>query len=157
MGNKVNNKYYVRIYDVKLLNTIEQLKGTKYFSSTNEMLNKALDYGLAYLMKCITGMHTKKTQSDGDEILKDLDYIKRKVCSFSIKQDEAYVDGKLIETLAAMIYNIMVISESNIVDSVDSAVLEELPDKLKRWRDSAYKMLNEQRRRESNKILENKE
>lgn len=152
--DKINNKYYVRIYDMTLVENIAKLKKSGIFSSTNDVLNKALKYGLAYLMRyCEPHLHLRLPSSE-DKIQDELGVIKRKLCSIAIKQDEAFVDGKVVETLAAMTYNVLLLTESDLIKSIDMTVLEEIPDNLKIWRDKAYQILNEQRKREKTLKIE---
>ena len=142
-----SNKVNIRVYNIAILDEIDRLECGNFFKSKNELLCKALELGLSELSEKLLNKNTKKSTSESSNI-QATEQILQKVNAISLKLDEILIDGKVTSILSTIVYNILAIQNSTIVDT-EQSMLEILPQNLKQFKEKALKTLNMQRNKRS--------
>lgn len=122
---RLKSQITIRIEKVDTLNMLETLAKQGTFRSKNDVLNRALEYGLPILNAAIYG-NGKKTQEENVEVARDLAAIKNILVQQTIGLN-------VIETLLAFLYNVETAKAEGIEitkEFIDSGVLETLPDNI---------------------------
>lgn len=147
MQKNCSNKVNIRVYNIAILDEIDRLECGNFFKSKNELLCKALELGLSELSEKLLNKNTKISTSESSNI-QATEQILQKVNAISLKLDEILIDGKVTSILSTIVYNILAIQNSTIVDS-EQSMLEILPQNLKQFKEKALKTLNMQRNKRS--------
>ena len=143
MQKNCSNKVNIRVYNIAILDEIEKLECGNFFKSKNELLCKALELGLSELSENLLNKNTKISTSESSNS-QATEQILQKVNAISLKLDEILIDGKVTSILSTIVYNILAIQNSTIVDT-EKSMLEILPQNLKQFKEKALKTLNMQR------------
>ena len=143
MQKNCSNKVNIRVYNIAILDKIEKLECGNFFKSKNELLCKALELGLSELSEKLLNKNTKISTSESSNS-QATEQILQKVNAISLKLDEILIDGKVTSILSTIVYNILAIQNSTIVDT-EQSMLEILPQNLKQFKEKALKTLNMQR------------
>lgn len=143
MQKNCSNKVNIRVYNVGIFEDIERLEKGNFFKSKNELLCKALELGLSELSEKLLNKNTKISTSESSNI-QATEQILQKVNAISLKLDEILIDGKVTSILSTIVYNLLAIQNSSIIDS-EQSMLEILPQNLKQFKEKALKTLNMQR------------
>lgn len=123
---KIKNQITIRIEKIDTVKMIDALAAQGAFRSKNEILNRALEYGLPLVNATIFGK-SKITQGENSrELARELAGIKNQIVQQSITVN-------VIETLLAFLYNVETAKAEGIEitkEFIESGVLETLPENI---------------------------
>lgn len=122
---KLKNVITLRIENIDTLNMLEKMYEKGVFRSKNEILNRALAYGLPILEAAIFGKG-KKTQEESGEIARELAGLKNLLVQQSININ-------VLENLLAFLYNVETAKAEGIeitTEFIESGCLETLPENI---------------------------
>ncbi|MCM1441353.1 MAG: hypothetical protein NC131_19435 [Roseburia sp.] len=129
---KHKNSFHLRIYDVELLKSLNELLATEKYESMNELLNCALGVGVEKIYlefgkrKLFTQARAIPEMPDG----KKLDKIENKLERQRIMQEDMFILLNSIEALVASVFNVQraqVTGESVSAELIDSGYMAKLP------------------------------
>lgn len=129
---KYKNSFHVRIYDVELLKSLNELLDTGKYESMNELMNCALGVGVE---KIYLEFGKRKLFTQAREIPevpegKKLDKIDTKLEKQRIMQEDMFILMNSIEALVASIFNVQraeINGETVNAELIDSGYLAKLP------------------------------
>jgi hypothetical protein len=142
--DKKNNSFRIRVYDDDLLTSIYELAELKEFASMNELICTALSFGIEkmYIERGKRKAFTAKdVQESGDVKLNEL--IKRSKAQ-TTTLDDVFVMLNVVEMLMSTLYNAKLLDlkgESVSSEMIESGYLSELPENIRRVKDSLVKRL----------------
>lgn len=122
---KLKSQITIRIENIDTLKMLEALSAHGAFHSKNEILNRALEYGLPLVNATIYGKG-RKTQEESAEVAREIAAIKNILVQQTIGLN-------VLETLLAFLYNVETAKAEGIEitkEFIDSGVLETLPDNI---------------------------
>lgn len=143
MEEKNKNYYHVRIYDLEVVKSIEELMKTGNFSTANELLGKAIAIGIEKIYleygkhKRLSSPIELPEQSNGQR-MDDLDHKMKQV---RLLQEDTFVLLNSVEGLVASVYNILsanIKGEAISAELLDSGYLAQLPEPYK---DTKHKLV----------------
>lgn len=131
-GKKHKNSFHVRIYDVELLKSLNELLATEKYDSMNELLNCALGIGVEkiYLEFGKRKLFTRTREIPEIPEGKKLDKIDLKLEKQRIMQEDMFILMNSIEALVASIFNVLraeINDETVSAELIDSGYFAKLP------------------------------
>lgn len=132
-SKKYTNSFHLRIYDMELLKSLNELLDTKKYESMNELLNSALAIGMEKIYlefgkrKIFAFPNEFPEMSDEGRI----DRVEHQLEKVKILTEDMYILMNSIEALTASIFNVQRASlkgEPLNEELLDSGYLAELPD-----------------------------
>lgn len=143
--DKKNNSFRIRVYDDELLTSIYELARLKEFDSMNELICTALGIGIE---KMYVERGKRKTFQNNDIVEKSSDTKLNELikCSNANTKtlDDVFVMLNVVEMLMSTLYNVKLSDlkgESVSSEMVESGYLSELPENIRRVKDSLVKRL----------------
>lgn len=131
MEGKIKNSFHIRVYDLEIAKSIEELMKTGDFDTANELLGKAVAIGIEKIY-LEYGKHKRLTKLESPEIPegKRLDKIEVKLEKQRIMQEDMFILMNSIEAIVASILNVQraeVNGEAVSGELIDSGYLSKLP------------------------------
>lgn len=123
---KMKNTTTLRIDNVDTVKMLDELAKQGAFKSKNEVINRALEYGLPILHGVIFGKSKKTQEINVEEVAKEIVAMKTMLVNHTINLN-------VIEYLLSFLYNVEVARADGIEitrDFIESGCLEQLPDNL---------------------------
>lgn len=129
---KYKNSFHLRVYNVELLKSLNELLETEKYESMNELLNCALGIGVEkiYLEFGKRKLFTKTMEIPEMPDGKKLDKIDYKIEKLRLLQEDMFILMNSIEALTASIFNVQraeVNGEAVSGELIDSGVMAKLP------------------------------
>lgn len=124
----------IRIYDEQMLDYIDELISAGFFTSKNEIINRAVEYGLPLVYRELFGKkiavgsksETATKADDDEQLRKDMREIR-------LTLDDLFVVTNIIEYMTTTSYNLKLADINGITvadDDVRSGIYSQLPRQL---------------------------
>lgn len=124
----------IRIYDEQMLDYIDELLGAGYFASKNEIVNRAVEYGLPLIYSELFGKKIAGGGPSGNILNTDSgEQIKKDLREMRLTLDELFVIMNIIEYITTTSYNLQRAELNGIDiadDDVQSGIYSQLPQNL---------------------------
>ena len=158
--NTRKNEFKVRIYDDDVLTSIDELLGTKDFSSTNDLLNQAVERGINEIYQAY-GKAKKLSapldiNTDGNTHTHMRD-IKNKLSRIALTIDDLFVLLSTNEALLSTVFNVVMAHENGEIvseESIEQGGYSDLPQFIKTVREKIILGLERTKEKEQTKSNE---
>jgi len=141
--DRKNNSFHVRVYDDDLLTSIYEMAALKEFSSMNELMSEALRIGIE---KMYIERGKRKRFPTSSTSLASSEEILSKVKAANVTLDDVFVMMTCVEMLMSTLYNVELSKQKGEQISselMESGYLSDLPEHIKRVKDSLVKRLTD--------------
>lgn len=140
----------VRIYDEQMLDYIDELLGAGFFASKNEIINRAVEYGLPLIYSELFG---KKVASGAQNVRQsDIDFgeqMRKDLREMRLTLDDLFVVMNIIEYITTTSFNLKLAELNGIAvadDDVRSGIYSQLPQQLQEVKNEILQRKSKQRR-----------
>lgn len=154
-----NNSFRLRIYDVEVVKSLNELFKTGKYSSMNELLSYAVGIGVEKIYlefgkrKLLVQDRAVPETSDTQKI----DTLLHEMSKFKILQEDTFIMMNSIEALTASVFNIQragIAGEPISTELIDSGYYNALPENFKEMKDNLVARFNRRLTKVSKKETE---